>query len=192
MSTGPVQGEDQRRSSAQAAQGQGQGQSHEQGPNPGTAPNEHPLTPKVRPSDAGNHNDHRFATPEAARQNAGPGSGAGAGAGAGAGGRDSSASGTEYPPQKHAGKAGLGPHFYEEHRATFQDKVHGLREEVEGQITHDEKLWQVCSRGTGLENCALMFSWLFSIFKFGYVARPRAYHRRAQGEGEERGEACFP
>ena len=54
--------------------------------------------------------------------------------------------GTEYPPQKHAGKAGLGPHYYEQHRATFQDKVHGLREEAKGGIKHDKNLQQVCSR----------------------------------------------
>ncbi|SRR5258706_15210202 len=59
--------------------------------------------------------------------------------------------GTEYPPQKHAGKAGLGPHYYEQHRATFQDKIHGFREEVKGEIKHDEKLQQVCSRGVTLE-----------------------------------------
>ena len=59
--------------------------------------------------------------------------------------------GTEYPPQKHAGKAGLGPHYYEQHRATFQDKVHGLREEVKGEIKHDKKLQQVCSRRVKLE-----------------------------------------
>jgi len=65
-------------------------------------------------------------------------------------GRDSSSgsagSGVEYPPQKHAGKAGLGPHYAEQHRATFQDKIQGLKEEIEGQIRHDEKLRQVRSR----------------------------------------------
>jgi len=64
-------------------------------------------------------------------------------------------SGTEYPPQKHAGKTGLGPHYYEEHRATFQDKVHGLREELEGEIKHNEKLWQVHYRIHG--DCTLTF-----------------------------------
>jgi hypothetical protein len=89
--------------------------------------------------------------------------------------------GTEYPPQKHAGKAGLGPHYYEQHRATFVDKVHGLREELEGQIEHDEKLQQVCPRRAGLVTLrSLLFHFIsFSIFNIGYVARARTYHRRA-------------
>lgn len=141
----PVQGDDQRHSTA--SQAQAQAQAHEQGRNPGTAPapDEHPLDPKSRPNNA--HNDHPATTPpsEAARRNAdlsASGSGEEGGVSTGTG------TGTGYPPQKHAGKAGLGPHYYEQHRATFQDKIHGLREELEGQIRHDEKLWQVSSRLT--------------------------------------------
>jgi hypothetical protein len=119
----PAQGDNQRYSTAQA---------HEQGPSPGTPPNEHPPDPKPRPNDA-----HSAPTPETAKRNAGTG------AGTGTGGEGSDPLNGEYPPQKHAGKAGLGPHYYEQHRATFQDKVHGLREEIEGQIKHDEKLRQV-------------------------------------------------
>lgn len=136
----PVQGDDQRHSSASQAQAQ----AHEQGRNPGTAPapDEHPLDPKSRPNNA--HNDHPAATPppEAARRNADLSASGEGGVSTGTG------TGTEYPPQKHAGKAGLGPHYYEQHRATFQDKVHGLREEFEGQIRHDEELRQVSSRLT--------------------------------------------
>ena len=79
------------------------------------------------PNDA--HNDHHAAgTPEVA---------ASATSAMGEGG-------DKYPPQKHAGKAGLGPHYYEQHKATFRDKVHGLREELEGEIKHDAALRQVC------------------------------------------------
>jgi len=72
-------------------------------------------------------------------------------ASASASGEGGDSIGTEYPPQKHAGKAGLGPHYYEQHRATFEDKVHGLREELEGQVKHNEELRQVSPRRGGPE-----------------------------------------
>ena len=86
------------------------------------------------PNDA--HNDHRAAgTPEAAASTTD----------ARGGGEGGDSLDTKYPPQKHAGKAGLGPHYYEQHKATFQDKIHGLREELQGEIKHDTELRQVCS-----------------------------------------------
>lgn len=94
------------------------------------------------PNDA--HNDHHAAgTPEA--------SVASATCARGEGGEGGDSLDTKYPPQKHAGKAGLGPHYYEQHRATFQDKVHGLREELQGEIKHDTELRQVCSCRVGSE-----------------------------------------
>ena len=103
-------------------------------PNPGTSPNEHPpLDPKSPPDGA--------PAPEAAPTQSV--ASAATGASGGGGGRD--ASGPDYPPQRHAGKAGLGPHYDEQHRATLQDKIHGLKEVLEGQIKHDTKLQQVRS-----------------------------------------------
>lgn len=125
-------------------------QAQEQGRNPGTAPNandndnEHPLDLMSRPNDA--HNDHRVPTTgppeaEAAKRN-GRTSDA---ASSGDDGSDDSSGAGGYPPQKHAGKAGLGPHYYEQHKATVQDKIRGLKEELEGGIRHDERLQQVRS-----------------------------------------------
>ena len=154
-----------------AAQGDHQphstAQAHEQGPHPGTPPSEHPHDLKSRPNDA--HNEHHAPTPKAAKQS--PDS---ASASASDG---SESSGAQYPPQKHAGKAGLGPHYYEKHRATLHDKIHGLKEEVEGRIKHDDKLRQVRPLGTGLEAVHCINS-LFLAVQQG--------HDRITGEHKEK------
>ena len=109
-----------------SAPAQGDHNKQEHGPTPGTPPNEHPPD-FVSPRNDAIH-DQRAPT---AQQNVDT--------------DPSGARANEYPPQAHAGKAGLGPHYYEQHRATLQDRIQGLKEELEGQIKHDEKLQQVCS-----------------------------------------------
>ena len=115
-----------------------------------TPPNEHPPELKSRPDDAHN-NDRNDARAPVSESDAASGA-----SGGGGGAKDPS--GAPYPPQTHAGKAGLGPHYYEQHRATLQDKVHGLREVLEGHIKHDEKLQQVRSLG--------LFILSFNLYNF--------------------------
>ncbi|KAM0748907.1 hypothetical protein T439DRAFT_327417 [Meredithblackwellia eburnea MCA 4105] len=43
-----------------------------------------------------------------------------------------------YPPQLHAGKVGLGPHYHE--GPTLADKMQGVKETIKGKITRDPEL----------------------------------------------------
>ena len=118
-----------------------------------TPPSAHPPAPQPRPDGA--HDDRNDARAPVSGAAAAATHDADRGASGGGGGKDPSGapSGAPYPPQTHAGKAGLGPHYYEQHRATLQDKVHGLREVLEGHIKHDEKLQQVRSLGLFIGRC---------------------------------------
>ena len=120
-----------------------------------TPPSAPPPAPQSRPDGAhDDRSDARAPVSEAAAAAAAAAT-HDADSGGGGGGEDPSGapSGAPYPPQTHAGKAGLGPHYYEQHRATLQDKVHGLREVLEGHIRHDEKLQQVRSLGLFIRSC---------------------------------------
>ncbi|KAG8738863.1 hypothetical protein FRC10_006412 [Ceratobasidium sp. 414] len=52
--------------------------------------------------------------------------------------------GEDYPPQKHAGAVGYGPHYAEVHgkEAGFEAKVTGFKEKLEGWLTHNPALVQ--------------------------------------------------
>ncbi|KAG8761416.1 hypothetical protein FRC14_003829 [Serendipita sp. 396] len=89
-------------------------QAHEQPQNPGTPPNEHPYDLKSRPNDA--HNQHQAA--------------------------DSGLDDMNYPPQLHAGKVGLGPHYAEQNQATFTDETRGIKEIIKGKLKRDHDLEQ--------------------------------------------------
>jgi hypothetical protein len=60
-------------------------QAHEQPQTPGTPPDEHPADLRSRPNDA--HNEHKAS--------------------------DTGLDDVQYPPQLHAGKVGIGPHYHE-------------------------------------------------------------------------------
>ncbi|KAG8905445.1 hypothetical protein FRB99_008942 [Tulasnella sp. 403] len=50
---------------------------------------------------------------------------------------------TEYPEQKHAGKVGYGPNYAETRgKVTLSEKMEGLKAEMKGKMTHNEKLMQ--------------------------------------------------
>jgi len=75
-------------------------------------PDEHTLDLKSRPNDAAN--DHQAA--------------------------DEGHPDQEYPPQLHAGKVGLGPHYGEQNRVTIGEQITGLRETIKGKLKHDQQL----------------------------------------------------
>ncbi|KAG9107446.1 hypothetical protein FRC07_008630, partial [Ceratobasidium sp. 392] len=52
--------------------------------------------------------------------------------------------GENYPPQKHAGAVGFGPHYAEVHGKDtgFAAKVTGLKEQIKGKVTHNPDLVQ--------------------------------------------------
>ncbi|KAG8832528.1 hypothetical protein FRC17_001185 [Serendipita sp. 399] len=89
-------------------------QAQDQPQHPGTPPDEHPYDLKSRPNDA--HNQHRAAST----------------------GIDN----MDYPPQLHAGKVGLGPHYAEQNEANFTDEVHGIKEMLKGKLKRDHELEQ--------------------------------------------------
>lgn len=88
-------------------------QAHDQPQNPGPPPeDEHPNDLRSRPNDA--RNDHKTA--------------------------DSGIDDVNYPPQLHAGKVGLGPHYGEQNRVALSEQVEGLKEEIKGRLKHDEHM----------------------------------------------------
>jgi len=54
------------------------------------------------------------------------------------------AEGEDYPPQKHAGQVGLGPHYAEVHgkEAGFGAKLTGMKEQLKGKVTRNHELEQ--------------------------------------------------
>lgn len=88
-------------------------QAHEQGQNPSPVPSdEHPHDLRSRPNDA--RNEHKAA--------------------------DSGLDNVDYPPQLHAGKVGLGPHYGEQNRVTIGDQIAGIKEDIKGHLTHNHHL----------------------------------------------------
>jgi len=75
-------------------------------------PNENTMDLKSRPNDAAN--DHQAA--------------------------DTGHPNEEYPPQLHAGKVGLGPHYGEANRVTIGEQITGIRETIKGRLKHDSQL----------------------------------------------------
>ena len=75
-------------------------QAHEQGQNPPPVPeDEHPQDLRSRPNDA--RNDHQTA--------------------------ETGLTDVDYPPQLHAGKVGLGPHYGEQNRVVSSCQCHSWR-----------------------------------------------------------------
>ncbi|CAG8673190.1 4438_t:CDS:2 [Acaulospora colombiana] len=79
---------------------------------PGPKDGEHPQDLRSRPNDA--RNDHQAA--------------------------ESGLNDVEYPPQLHAGKVGLGPHYAEQNRPTVGEQFQGIKETLKGKITHNPQL----------------------------------------------------
>ncbi|KAG8686267.1 hypothetical protein FRC09_014249 [Ceratobasidium sp. 395] len=52
--------------------------------------------------------------------------------------------GEDYPPQKHAGAVGYGPHYAEVHgkETGFGAKLTGYKEQIKGKVTHNPELAQ--------------------------------------------------
>ncbi|PVF96489.1 hypothetical protein CPB86DRAFT_786984 [Serendipita vermifera] len=79
---------------------------------PGPKEGEHPHDLRSRPNDA--RNDHQTA--------------------------ETGLNDVDYPPQLHAGKVGLGPHYVEQNRATVGEQFQGFKETLKGKITHNHQL----------------------------------------------------